>query len=88
MRTTFVVALLVTALAAPLAGSAGAQSFSNDVMTRCHQSVGQMKFEGWPGDRFRDMMMLSCQHNNGVVPGGQPQQQQPASLNRQPARQR
>jgi hypothetical protein len=87
MRTTFVAALLATALAAPLAGSASAQSYSPEVMTSCQQAVGQMKFEGWPADRFREMTMSACQHNGGLMPGGQ-QQQQPASLPRQPARQR
>ena len=87
MRTTLVAALLATALAATFADSASAQRYSDDVMTRCMQSVGQMKFEGWPADRNREMMMMACQNNGGVIPGGQ-QQQQPASLPRQPARQR
>jgi hypothetical protein len=82
MRTTFVAALLASALALPFAGSASAQRINEDVMTRCNQTVGQMKFEGWPGDRNREMMMLACHHNNGVIPGSQ-QQQQPAALSQQ-----
>lgn len=87
MRTTFVAALLATVLATPFAGSASAQSYSPEVMTRCQQAVGQMKFEGWPADRNREMMMMACQHNGGLIPGGQ-KQEQPVSLPRQPARQR
>jgi len=71
MRHTLTAAILAVSLATPLVGSAHAQSASNDVMTRCMQSVGQMKFEGWPADRNRDMMMLACQSNGGVVPGAQ-----------------
>ena len=87
MRYLITTALLTTALALPLAGSASAQSVSADVMARCNQAVGQMKFEGWPADRNREMMMAACQHNGGVVPGAQ--QESPVSLPRNaPARQR
>ena len=60
MRYLITTALLTTALALPL-GGASAQSFSGDVIARCNQAVGQMKFEGWPADRNREMMMLSCE---------------------------
>jgi hypothetical protein len=86
MRTTFVATLLATTLALPFVGNASAQSYSSEVMTSCNQAVGQMKFEGWPADRNREMMMLACQRNGGVIPGGQ--EQKPVALPRQPARQR
>jgi len=41
-----------------------------------------MKFEGWPADRNRDMMMLACEQNGGAVPGGQ--QERPAALRNAP----
>jgi hypothetical protein len=85
MRYLITTALLTTALALP-PGSANAQSYSGDVIARCNQAVGQMKFEGWPADRNRDMMMLSCERNGGVVPGAQ--QERPAALRNAPARQR
>ena len=90
MRYTFTTAVLAVALAGPLIGSAHAQSVSNDVTTHCMQAVGQMKFEGWPADRNRDMMMLACQSNGGVVPGAQNlPEQKPVGLPRHvPARQR
>ena len=85
MRYLITTALLTTALALPFAGSASAQS--PDVMARCNQAVGQMKFEGWPADRNREMMMSACQHNGGVIPGAQ--QESPVSLPRNaPVRQR
>ena len=89
MRNALTTVLLATALTAPLIGSAAAQSYGNDVVTRCIQAVGQMKFEGWPADRNRDMMMLACQSNGGIIPGAQnPQEQRPVSLPRRgPARQ-
>ena len=91
MRYLITTALLTTALALPLAGNASAQSASPEVMARCNQAVGQMKFEGWPADRNREMMMAACQHAGGVVPGAQ-QQESPASLSHKtqkaPARQR
>ena len=85
MRCLITTALLTTALALPFAGSASAQS--PGVMARCNQAVGQMKFEGWPADRNREMMMLACQHGGGAVPGAQ--QERPASLpQKAPARHR
>ena len=90
MRYLITTALLTTALALPFAGSASAQNFSADVIAQCTRSVGQMKFEGWPADRNREMMMAACQHAGGVVPGAQ-QQESPASLSHKtqkaPARQ-
>jgi hypothetical protein len=81
MRTTVITAALAAGFFLPLAGSASAQNYSNDVVTRCNQSVGQMKFEGWPGDRFREMMMLACQQNHGTIPGAwSAPAQQPAAL--------
>jgi hypothetical protein len=90
MRTTLNATLLAVALAVSLVGSASAQSITGEVMTRCNQAVGQMKFEGWPADRNREMMMMACQHNGGVIPGGQSQvEEKPAALPRRaPARQR
>jgi hypothetical protein len=93
MRYLITTALLTTALALPLAGNASAQSASPEVMARCNQAVGQMKFEGWPADRNREMMMAACQHAGGNIPGaGAQQQESPASLSHKtqkaPARQR
>ena len=80
MRYLTATTLLATALALPL-GNASAQGVSGDVMARCNQAVGQMKFEGWPADRNREMMMLACQHAGGAVPGAQgAQQERPAAL--------
>ena len=90
MRYLLTTTLLATALALPL-GSASAQRINEDVMAKCNQAVGQMKFEGWPADRNREMMMAACQHAGGIVPGAQGAQQQqerPASLRNGPARQR
>ena len=87
MRYLITTALITTALALPLAGNASAQSISPEVMARCNQAVGQMKFEGWPADRNREMMMLACQNNGGAVPGAQ--QESPVALPRNaPRRQR
>ena len=91
MRSLITTALLTTALALPL-GSASAQSFPGqnfpgDLIARCTQAVGKMKFEGWPADRNREMMMLACEQNGGAVPGAQ--QESPVSLPRNaPQRQR
>jgi hypothetical protein len=86
MRYLITTALLTT-LALPFAGNASAQGVNADVMARCNQAVGQMKFEGWPADRNREMMMSACQHNGGVIPGAI--QESPVSLPRNiPARQR
>ncbi len=62
-----------------LSSSALAQNYSPEVMTRCQQLVGQMKFDGWPADRNRDMMMASCEMNGGQIPGAAPEGR-PASL--------
>jgi hypothetical protein len=86
MRYLLTTTLLATALALPLAGTASAQRINEDVMSRCNQSVGQLKFEGWPADRNREMMMAACRHAGGIVPGAQ--QERPASLRNGPARQR
>jgi hypothetical protein len=72
---------LAAVLSIPLIfpGHAFAQNHSPDVMERCAQIVGQMKFEGWPADRNREMMMSACQTNGGQIPGA-PSQESPASL--------
>jgi hypothetical protein len=91
MRYLLTTTLLATALALPLAGTASAQRVNEDVMAKCNQAVGQMKFEGWPADRNREMMMAACQHAGGNIPGAQQQgaqQERPASLRNGPARQR
>jgi hypothetical protein len=82
MRSTLTAAIFAASLVMPFAGSASAQPFSNDVMTSCNHNVGQMKFDGWPAERNREMMMSACQHNGGVVPGSfsNQNQQQPAAL--------
>ncbi|MBV8835683.1 MAG: hypothetical protein JO000_04035 [Alphaproteobacteria bacterium] len=81
MRTILTAAIFAASFLAPLAGSASAQPISNDVMASCNQSVGQMKFDGWPADRNREMMMSACQHNGGAIPGAWANQnQQPAAL--------
>ena len=59
--------------------AASAQYYSNDIIADCTHSVGQMKFEGWPADRNREMMMLACEQNGGIIPGT-PQVQSPAAL--------
>jgi hypothetical protein len=76
MRYTLMTAIVATTLIAPI-GSAGAQSAG--LMAECNRAVGQMKFEGWPADRNREMMMSSCLHNGGAIPGTA-QQEQPVSL--------
>ncbi len=72
---------LAAVLAIPLGfpGFAFAQNLSPGVMEHCAQIVGQMKFEGWPADRNKDMMMNSCEMNGGQIPGVA-QQEGPASL--------
>ena len=90
MRYLLTTTLLTAALALPL-GSASAQRINEDVMAKCNQAVGQMKFEGWPADRNREMMMAACQHAGGNIQGAQQQgaqQERPASLRNGPARQR
>lgn len=90
MRYLLTTAIVAITLAAPLIDRANAQSPSNDVMTRCNQTVGQYKFEGWPGDRNREMMMLACQSHGGAIPGAENQaEQKPVALPRHaPVRQR
>jgi len=74
-------AVAAVMLASPLVGTASAQTHSPETMSSCNQAVGQMKFEGWPADRMREMMMNSCLSNNGVIPGAQPQREEkPVSL--------
>jgi hypothetical protein len=68
MRYSLATAILVSTLVLPL-GAASAQNFSNDVIARCAQVVGQYKFEGYPAERNREMMMLACQSNGGSIPG-------------------
>ena len=81
MRYLLTTTLLATALALPLAGTASAQRVNEDVMAKCNQAVGQMKFEGWPADRNREMMMAACHHAGGNVPGAQgAQQERPVAL--------
>ena len=55
--------------AAALPPVAHAQFFSDDVVARCAQIVGQMRFEGMPAERNHSMMMLSCQAKGGSIPG-------------------
>ena len=90
MRNTLTAAMFAASFVTLFATSAGAQPFSNDVMTSCNQSVGKMKFDGWPADRNREMMMSACQHNGGTIPGAWTgENQQPAALRSGPrARQR
>jgi hypothetical protein len=72
--------MLVSTLALPPA--ANAQPAGNDVIARCAQVVGQYKFEGYPAERNRDMMMLACQSNGGSIPGTSAEK--PVSLPRAP----
>ncbi len=83
MRYLITTVLVATALALPL-GGASAQGGGADLMARCNQAVGQMKFEGWPADRNREMMMSACLHNDGAIPGAQ--QEAPVALRHAPAR--
>lgn len=69
MRKILLATLLTAASVLPFAGSANAQVHSDAVMRQCAQTVGQMKFEGWPADRNREMMMMACLGNNGSIPG-------------------
>jgi hypothetical protein len=77
MRLPLVIATLVCAALG--AGTANAQSYDNAVVAQCSRTVGQIKFEGWPADRNRDMMMLACESNGGTIPGGG-RETRPASL--------
>ena len=72
--------IITTLVCATLgAGTANAQSYDNAVVAQCSRTVGQIKFEGWPADRNRDMMMLACEQNGGIIPGGG-QETRPAAL--------
>ena len=87
MRYSILTAAVLTALAFSFGGSANAQRVSDDVMSRCSKAVGQMKFEGWPADRNREMAMLACQSSGGHMPGTQ--EERPAALpHRAPVQQR
>jgi hypothetical protein len=67
---TFIgIALTGLIAASTIPQSAHARAFDTAVMTRCAGVVGQMKFDGWPADRNRDMMMLACLTNGGTIPG-------------------
>jgi len=72
--TTFATGLFLSVAA--LGGTAQAQNVSNDVVARCHQIVGTMKFEGMPGERNQDMMTRACQSSGGRIPGGAPAETQ------------
>ena len=82
---TLAVAMVATTLASPLlVGAASAQNHPPETMSRCNQAVGEMKYEGWPADRMREMMMNSCLNNHGAIPGAQTRnEQKPASLKHQ-----
>jgi len=54
---------------ATFGGTAQAQNVSNDVVARCSQIVGTMKFEGMPAERNQDTIMRVCQSNSGHLPG-------------------
>jgi len=67
-KFTALAAGLTVSLAA-LCGTAYAQGVSNDVVARCAQIVGTMKFEGTPAERNHDMMTLGCRASGGRIPG-------------------
>jgi hypothetical protein len=54
---------------ATLGGTAQAQAVSDDLVARCSQIVGAMKFEGWPAERNQDTMMRVCHSSGGRMPG-------------------
>ena len=54
---------------AALGGTAQAQTVGDDVVARCSQTVGTMKFEGMPAERNQDTMVRVCQSNGGRLPG-------------------
>jgi len=68
-QRTIAFAILFSLSAAPLSPPALAQFFSDDVVARCAQIVGRMRFEGMPAERNHSMMMLSCEANGGSIPG-------------------
>ena len=59
---------------ATLGGTAQAQAVNDDVVARCSQIVGTMKFEGMPAERNQDMMTRACQASGGRIPGGAPEE--------------
>jgi hypothetical protein len=65
--TTFATGLFLSVAA--LGGTAQAQNVSNDLVARCHQIVGTMKFEGMPAERNQDTMTRVCQSSGGRIPG-------------------
>jgi hypothetical protein len=54
---------------ATLGGTAQAQAVHDDVVARCSQIVGAMKFEGWPAERNQDTMTRICHSSGGRMPG-------------------
>ena len=63
-----VASVLAVALAAP--ATARATKYNADVMQLCDLAVAQTKPFGGPSwDRHREMMMGSCLHNGGTMPG-------------------
>ena len=75
--------LILAALSAAVllggTGVANAQYYSDNVVARCSQAIGQFKFEGYPAERNQNMMLLACEQNGGTVPGT-PQETRPAAL--------
>ena len=65
--TTFATGLFLSV--AVLGGTAQAQNVSNDVVARCAQIVGTMKFEGMPAERNQDMATRACHSNGGRISG-------------------
>ena len=54
---------------ATLGGTAQAQAVNDDVVARCSQIVGTMKFEGMPAERNQDTVMRVCHSTGGRMPG-------------------
>jgi hypothetical protein len=77
--STFAVAAFAAGIALAGMSTAHAQYYNNDVVAHCARQVSQFKFEGFPADRNRDMMMLACEQNGGTVPGAV-QTERPAGL--------
>jgi hypothetical protein len=65
--TTFATGLFLSVAA--LGGTAQAQTASNDVVARCSQIVGTMKFEGQPAERNQDMATRACHSGGGRISG-------------------
>jgi hypothetical protein len=69
MRGLVVASLLVAPLALPAA--ARAMNYDVQVMRLCELAVGQVKpFSPPVWERHREMLMGSCRHNRGTIPGG------------------